>query len=90
MALGGFYLCLAYTVNVISPRIAGKFQVSATVIKLIPLAIIVVVGTVAGLVNGNTTEAFTSSVQSAQGGFDSVFAGIGAAANSPSPFFSTL
>ena len=80
MALGAFYLCLAYTVNVLSPRIAGKFQVSATVIKLIPLAIIVVVGTVTGLINGNTVQAFSSSAGSAGAGFDSVFAGIGAAA----------
>ena len=80
MSLGAFYLCLAYAVNVLSPRIAGKFQVSATVIKLIPLAIIVVVGTIAGLANGNTTEAFASSVKTSSNSFDSVFAGIGAAA----------
>lgn len=80
MALGGFYLCLAYAVNVLSPKIAGKFQVSATVIKLIPLAIIVIVGTIVGLVNGNTVEAFSSSASSVDSGFDSVFAGIGAAA----------
>ena len=80
MSLGAFYLCLAYAVNVLSPRIAGKFQVSATVIKLIPLAIIVVVGTIAGLANGNTTEAFASSVKTSSSSFDSVFAGIGAAA----------
>ena len=79
MALGAFYLVLAYAVNILSPKIAGKFQVSATVIKLIPLAIIVVVGTIAGLINGNTVEAF-SSAASSKGGFDSVFAGIGAAA----------
>lgn len=80
MALGGFYLCLAYTINVISPKIAGKFQVSATVVKLIPLAIIVVVGTIAGLINGNTVEAFSVSFSTSGGNFDSVFAGIGAAA----------
>ncbi len=80
MALGAFYLCLAYAVNILSPKIAGKFQVSATVIKLIPLAVIVLVGTVAGLINGNTVGAFSSSVSSMEGNFDSVFAGIGAAA----------
>ena len=80
MALGGFYLCLAYAINVLSPKIAGKFQISATVVKLIPLAIIVIVGTITGLVNGNTTEAFASSFSTAGGSFDSVFAGIGAAA----------
>jgi APA family basic amino acid/polyamine antiporter len=62
IALGAFYLCLAYTINVLSPKIAGKFQVSATVIKLIPLAIIMVVGVIAGLVNGNTQEAFSNSI----------------------------
>lgn len=80
MALGAFYLCLAYAINVLSPKLAGKFEVSATVIKLIPLAVIVVVGTIAGLVNGNTTEAFASAVQNNGGDFSSVFAGIAAAA----------
>ena len=80
MALGGFYLCLAYAINVLSPRIAGKFQVSATVVKLIPLVIIVVVGTIVGLINGNTVDAFSSSFSANGGSFDSVFAGIGAAA----------
>lgn len=79
MALGGFYLCLAYMINVLSPKIAGKFQVSATVIKLIPLGIIVIVGTIAGLINGNTTSAFSASFSTSSGNFDSVFAGIGAA-----------
>jgi APA family basic amino acid/polyamine antiporter len=80
MALGAFYLCLAYAVNILSPKIAGKFEVSATVIKLIPLAVIVVVGTIVGLINGNTIEAFTGTAQSADGNFLSVFSGIAAAA----------
>ena len=81
MALGGLYLCLAYAVNVLSPKIAGKFQVSATVVKLIPLGIIVVVGTISGLINGNTVDAFKGAESAFGGaGFDSIFAGIGAAA----------
>jgi APA family basic amino acid/polyamine antiporter len=40
----------------------------------------VVVGTIVGLVNGNTVEAFTGSVQSTDGNFLSVFSGIAAAA----------
>ena len=79
MALGAFYLCVTYAVNILAPKLAGKFQISATVIKLIPLAIMVIVGTIAGLVNGNTIDAFTSSV-SASGDFGSIFAGIAAAA----------
>lgn len=80
MALGAFYLCLAYTINVLAPKLAGKFQISATIIKLIPLAVIVVAGTIIGLVNGNTVEAFTQATQSSEAEFTSVFAGIAAAA----------
>ncbi|MBO5023969.1 MAG: amino acid permease [Clostridia bacterium] len=80
MALGAFYLCLAYAINILSPKIAGKFQVSATIIKLIPLAIMVIVGTIVGLINGNTIDAFIQSVESTGSDFPSVFAGIAAAA----------
>ncbi len=80
MALGCFYLCLAYSLNVLSPKLAGKFQISATVIKLIPLGVIMVVGITVGLINGNTTEAFAASASTSGGNFDSVFAGVGAAA----------
>ena len=80
MALGAFYLCLIYALNMLSPKLAGKLEVSATVIKLVPLATIIVVGTIVGLVNGNTTSAFTASFESTGGDFLSVFSGIAAAA----------
>ena len=83
IALGAFYLCLAYAVNALSPKIAGYFQVSSTVIKLIPLAIMIVVGTIAGFANGQTIEAFTDATRamaSENSGFGSVFAGVAAAA----------
>ena len=81
MALGAFYLCAVYAVNILSPKLAGKFEVSATIIKLIPLAVIVVVGTIIGLfVNGQTVEAFVSASKNMGGDFTSVFAGIAAAA----------
>ncbi len=79
IALGTFYLCLTYVVNMLSPKISGKFQVSATVIKLIPLGIVIIVGTIAGLVNGNTVEAFTVT-ESASADAGSIFSGIAAAA----------
>ncbi len=79
IALGAFYLVLTYVINVLSPKIAGKFQVSATIIKLIPLAIMMIIGTIAGLVNGNTVEAFTQHT-GVSGDFGSVFAGVAAAA----------
>ena len=80
MALGAFYLCAAYVVNVLSPKLAGKFQVSSTVIKLIPLFIMVVVGIIAGMINGNTVDSFRQSFESTKGDFSSVFSGIAAAA----------
>ena len=80
MALGAFYLCLFYAINVLSPKLAGKFEVSATVIKLIPLAVIVLAGTIIGLVNGNTVDAFTGTAQAVEGDFLSVISGIAAAA----------
>ena len=80
MALGAFYLCLVYALNMLSPKLAGKLEVSATVIKLIPIATIIVIGTIFGLINGNTTEAFAAANQVAGNDFSSVFAGIAAAA----------
>ncbi|MEE0767314.1 MAG: APC family permease [Oscillospiraceae bacterium] len=64
VAIGALYLVCGYVVNALSPRLAGKFQVSTTIIKLIPLALIAVVGTIAGLVNGLTVQAFSETTAS--------------------------
>ena len=81
MALGAFYLCAVYAMNILSPKLAGKLEVSATVIKLIPLAVIVIVGTIVGLfVNGQTVDAFVNASKGTGGDFTSIFAGIAAAA----------
>ncbi len=49
LALAGLYLCLSYAMNALAPIVAGKFQVSTTVIKLIPLSLMAVVGIIYGL-----------------------------------------
>ena len=49
MALSVFMLCAAYAMNALSPKLAGHFQVGTTVIKMIPLLLLAVVGTAAGL-----------------------------------------
>ena len=36
MTIAGAVLCLDHVLNALAPRLAGKFQVSATVIKMIP------------------------------------------------------
>ncbi|HQA07402.1 MAG TPA: APC family permease [Syntrophomonadaceae bacterium] len=62
MALSGFYLMSIFAMNALSPKLAGKFQVSTTAIKLIPLALMAVVGTIAGLSNGVLVTNFTEGV----------------------------
>lgn len=72
ITLALFYLILAYFVNTIAPKIAGKFQISSTVVKLIPIAFIAIVGTVIGLVNGSLGANFeyhlTNSAEATSGG----------------------
>ncbi|SHN82881.1 APC family permease [Desulfitobacterium chlororespirans] len=62
MAIAGFYLVGSYALNALSPKLAGKFQVSTTIIKLIPLILMAVLGTVTGLSNGVLIKNFTSGV----------------------------
>ena len=62
MAISGFYLVASYAMNALSPKLAGKFQVSTTIIKLIPLALMALVGTIVGLKNGTLAANFTSGV----------------------------
>jgi len=62
MAISGFYLVAIYALNALSPKFAGKFQVSTTAIKLIPLILMAIVGTIAGLKNGILISNFTSGV----------------------------
>lgn len=64
LALSCFFLVASYALNALSPVVAGKFQVSTTIIKLIPLLLMALVGTVVGLSNGMAVENFTSVVDS--------------------------
>ena len=50
LALSGLYLITSYAINALSPIIAGKIQVSATIIKLIPIVLMTIVGTIYGLI----------------------------------------
>ncbi len=64
LAIATFYMIMGYGVNSLAPKIAGKFQVSTTVIKLIPLFIMGIVGTIIGLINGTTLESFRVTLDS--------------------------
>ena len=63
MALTMFFLCCAYAINALSPKVAGKIQTTTTVIKLIPLALMAVVGIIYGLMNGMETGKFIPTYQ---------------------------
>ena len=58
MALSVFFLCFAYAVNALSPKLAGYLQVSTTFIKLVPLGLMAVVGVGYGLYTGQLTANF--------------------------------
>ena len=68
MVLAGFFLIMSYTLNALSPKLAGKFQVSATVIKLIPIALMAVIGTIVGIFNGILPQNFVTVSGEISGG----------------------
>ncbi|MCP4338427.1 MAG: amino acid permease, partial [Desulfobulbaceae bacterium] len=66
--ISAIYLVFFFLLNSYSPVLAGKWQVSATVIKLIPLALVAVVGLITGLSNGQTISSFTNAAQTVTSG----------------------
>ena len=62
------FLIGSYVLNTLSPIIAGKFQITTTVIKLVPLILMAIIGTVVGLFNGMTVQNFTTVVTEVKGG----------------------
>ena len=61
LALSGLYLIISYTINSLAPVIAGKIQVSCTILKLIPIALMSVVGTIYGLI-ARSSDAASASI----------------------------
>lgn len=62
MTISMFFLVSSFAMNALAPVLAGKFQVSTTVIKLIPLFLLAIAGTVMGLSNGMMVRNFTTVV----------------------------
>lgn len=60
MALTLFYMCMMFCLNTLSPKLAGKFQTTSTVIKMIPLALMAVAGLVYGLSSGMLQQNFST------------------------------
>ncbi len=76
LALAGFFLIMSYTMNALSPKLSGKFQVSATVIKLIPICLMAVVGTVVGFTNGTLPQNFAGVTEAIGGSGGGLFAAV--------------
>lgn len=66
--LASFYMVIFFLLNIYSPVLAGKWQVSATIIKLIPLGLVAVIGLFSGLASGQTFSSFATSAQSVSNG----------------------
>ena len=61
VALTFVIMALSFVINLLSPKLAGKLQTGTTIIKLIPLALMAVVGIVYGLITGTLTENFQTN-----------------------------
>lgn len=68
MAIAALFLIGSYAMNALSPKLSGKFQISATIIKLIPIVLMAVVGVIVGTANGTLPQNFTEVVGIPQGG----------------------
>ena len=74
------YLCMTYAINTLSPKIAGKFQTSTTIIKMIPLALMAIAGLIVGLRTGTLQENFVTTAQVAETSGNPLFAAVCATA----------
>ena len=71
LLIAAAYLISTFLLNLVAPKISSKFQISTTAIKLVPLLTMAIVGTVIGLINGQTFENLTfetERIASAPGG----------------------
>lgn len=80
MIISMFFLVMSYAMNALAPKLAGKFQVSTTIIKLIPILLMAVVGTIVGLANGTTVANFTSAAEQVVGSASPLFKAVVATA----------
>ncbi len=67
-AIGAMFLMLGFGLNTLAPKLAGRFQVSTTIIKLIPLCLMAVVGIIAGLTTGATAAVLSTKSVGESGG----------------------
>ena len=76
MALSIFFMVMTYLMNALAPKLAGKFQIGTTVIKLIPLLLMAVVGTIVGLTDGQVSYNFANVVDPSVAPLTGLFGGV--------------
>lgn len=65
---GLFFLTGSFVMNAVSPKLAGRFQVSTCVVKLIPLIAMAVGGVGYGIANGHLANNFSMTMPAAVSG----------------------
>ncbi len=82
--LAGFILICVFAINTLSSKLAGKLQISATFIKLIPLLLMAVVGTIYGLTHNMAgtpdTSILSANFATGTGDFSPLFGAVVATA----------
>lgn len=76
MTLAALFLVGNYALNAFSPKLAGKFQISATVVKMIPICLMAVVGVIYGTAKGTLPTNFATVVDPTKGGMAGLFGGV--------------
>ena len=76
MTLSVVFMVVTYAMNALAPKMAGKFQISTTAIKLIPLGLMAIVGTIVGLAKGQIVYNFSNIVDPSVAPTAGLFAGV--------------
>lgn len=69
------FMFILIVMNMVTPKLAGKFQVATTVIKLTPILIMGIIGSIVGIINGNGIAIFQATNEAAPFG-SNIFAGV--------------
>ena len=67
-AVSIIFLILSFILNSVAPKLAGKWQVSSCVIKLIPLIAMAIGGMIYGIASGNLSINFSTAIASTSTG----------------------
>lgn len=81
--LAGLFLIFSFALNALSPKISGKFQVSTTFIKFVPLLLMAIGGMIYGLthtLDGESSKILIANFGTSSGKIDVLFGAVVATA----------